>query len=105
MFSGWLVIVTWAGEQTSCDEVIVWFFSRAGSRDAERPNAGCTYNPAAGTCLPCAYPRRIVSPIASATCPLSFSVSRNRRSYANTFTFLLIHSLRLAGSTSDYDFQ
>lgn len=40
MFPEWLV-VTQTGEQTSCDEVIVWFFSRAGNRDADRLNAGC----------------------------------------------------------------
>ncbi|XP_031774843.1 uncharacterized protein LOC116415032 isoform X2 [Apis florea] len=70
------------------------------TRSARTPAA--TYNPAVGICLPCAYSQHIVSPIASATCPPSSSVSRNCRSNANTFTFLLIRPLRLTYSTIDY---
>lgn len=70
------------------------------TRSARTPAA--TYNPAVGTCLPCAYSRHIVSPIASATCPPSSSVSRNCRLNANTFIFLLIRPLQLTGSTVDY---
>lgn len=51
MFSERLVAVTWAGEQSRCDEVIVWFFSRGGSRDAERPNAGCYVESCGGDML------------------------------------------------------
>ncbi|XP_031369054.1 uncharacterized protein LOC116186324 isoform X2 [Apis dorsata] len=70
------------------------------TRSARTPAA--TYNPAVGTCLPCAYSRHIVSPIASATCPPSSSVSRNYLSNANTFIFLLIRPFRFTGSTVDY---
>ncbi|XP_026671268.1 uncharacterized protein LOC108627199 [Ceratina calcarata] len=77
------------------------------TRSARTPVA--TYNPAAGTCLPCAclvYPLRIVSPIASAAYPPSSTVSRNRRPDADTFTFLLIRPpRRIAGYTADQHFS
>ncbi|XP_076661963.1 uncharacterized protein LOC143365556 [Halictus rubicundus] len=70
MFSGRLVAVTWAGEQSRCDEVIVWFFSGGGSRDVERPNAGCYVESCGGVTLAmCESATYNLSRVASATCP------------------------------------